>query len=438
MRTDFATLTTYRTALGFPFKCNDHIAYQFLAMAIEREEADLLDELLAQHEPHQHPSYKLSRLLPVLLRLPLESTNRARMALALLQRATVDEWDWLDLTTRPVIALLNDVVRPILGDPASPNRISIGVPILSLFVLDILFENPHSARSFLDAKAQDVDASKHSGLLRLMSKLAAVALDLRLVESLRLLLTHSFGPNPKHFCGETVPGFDQQRDMRVVIPFWTDMYHSPLRFMWMPNVPVTVLDILRDYATRHALDSTLLIDVAVLDAIRTGDSAAITTIMSTARAAIRPAPVPLCALWVERMDSRRAWVPVMLTAAGYFDRACDLLDQGIWDVTVPATWSTMFSMALREQQLELAAFLCVHRPADVLGMKWRDVDARSVPSVALLQWIEQYGDDIIFPGHLELSSLVVSAIQWMRNVDRAEGIALLFCCGTATNRPSFK
>ncbi|KAJ3358266.1 hypothetical protein GGF32_000567 [Allomyces javanicus] len=425
MRTDFAVLTAYRTAPGFPFKGNDHIAYQFLAMAIERDDADLLDELLAQHQPNQHPSYKLSRLLPVVLRLPLESTNRARMAVTLLQRAIVDEWDWLNLTTRPIIALLNEVVRPVLGDPETADRSALDIPALSLFVLDILFENTLTARSFLDAKAQDVDAGKYSGLLRLMSKLAAMALDLRLVESLRLLLTHPFGPNPKRFCGEIVPGFDQHRELRVVIPFWTDMYHSPLRFMWMPNVPAALLDILRDYATRHALDSTLLVDVALLDAIRTGDSAAIITIMSTARAAVRPAPIPLCALWVERMDLRRAWVPVMLAAAGYFDRARDLLDQGIWDVTIPATWSTTFSLALREQQFDLAAYLCVHRPADVLGMEWWDVDARAVPSVAVLQWVEQYGDVIVFPGHLQLSSLVVSAIPWMRSVDRAEGIALL-------------
>ncbi|KNE67092.1 hypothetical protein AMAG_12169 [Allomyces macrogynus ATCC 38327] len=50
---DSVKLKRLRTAPGFPFLCIMDVAHQFLIMAIEHNNAELLDELLAQHRPRQ-------------------------------------------------------------------------------------------------------------------------------------------------------------------------------------------------------------------------------------------------------------------------------------------------------------------------------------------------------------------------------------------------
>ncbi|KNE56089.1 hypothetical protein AMAG_01931 [Allomyces macrogynus ATCC 38327] len=247
MRADYASLVKYQKAPGSPFKCNAHLAYKFPAMAIDRSDAELFDELLVQHMPNQNPN----------------SPNRTHMALVLPRYTIVDEWDWVDLVMqRPVVALLNDSVRAALGDPDSPDR--NGIPPLSLFVLDVL----------------------DPGFLQLINALAAVALDLHFVNSLQLLVTHPLRPHPDQFCGDWDPPTNEQhqRKQHVVIPFWTKHSRS-LRYLWMRDVPDDVLDIVRDHATRHALDATLLANVRLLDAIRDGNGEAIKDILANARAA---------------------------------------------------------------------------------------------------------------------------------------------------------
>ncbi|KAJ3367101.1 hypothetical protein GGF32_000163 [Allomyces javanicus] len=59
------------------------------------------------------------------------------MALLLLRYATVDERDWVYLAMqRPVLALLDELVRATLNNQDSPDR--DGVSSLSLLVLDVL------------------------------------------------------------------------------------------------------------------------------------------------------------------------------------------------------------------------------------------------------------------------------------------------------------
>ncbi|KNE54436.1 hypothetical protein AMAG_00410 [Allomyces macrogynus ATCC 38327] len=119
MRAEVATLVKHRNAPGFPFKFKAYIAYQYPAMASDRDKVDLLEELVVQHMPSQHS----------------HSPNATRMALVLLRYATVDEWDWVNMVMqRHILAHLDELVRATLGDVDSPDR--DGVPLLLLFVLN--------------------------------------------------------------------------------------------------------------------------------------------------------------------------------------------------------------------------------------------------------------------------------------------------------------
>ncbi|KAJ3358470.1 hypothetical protein GGF32_000373 [Allomyces javanicus] len=212
---DYAALKVLRTEVGFPFACNMDVAYQFLVMAIERNDADLLDELLLQHHP-QLQAYTLPRLLPALLHIDPAAPDRTRMASSVLQLAVTTQVGWFHVLTHPMIALLKETLRETLENTRSSARDIY--PALSLFIFDILFQNTTATTAFLDTLAHP---STDANLLRLINKLTGIALDLHLVDSLHLLLTHRLAPNPAHFRheGTWVPTDKFAAPLRILTPF---------------------------------------------------------------------------------------------------------------------------------------------------------------------------------------------------------------------------
>ncbi|KAJ3349189.1 hypothetical protein GGF32_005761 [Allomyces javanicus] len=204
---------------------------------------------------------------------------------------------------------------------------------------------------------------------------------------------------------------DRAGDIRMTFPFWTRNTPVSLHYMWMRDTPATIIAVLRAYATRHQLTSTLLFDLDLLAALQVGDAAAIAAMMKTRRL---PSPTEEgFALTIERGHH---WVPAMLATHGHLDAAISLVNQNTWNTLRPSTWTQLTGFAVREGHMKLANRLLARRPEGVD----EDIEPVTATSPAMVGWLAQSETIKSAPYFL-----IHYTMKWMHEYSRHEGIAVM-------------